>query len=81
MGIAADLNVPISGLYLLAAPSTPAEVIDAVVERSEQGETRRTVCIEIGDLYHRPTPLAMRPRQSGMMLKAAATASTSKKIG
>jgi hypothetical protein len=25
-----DLNVPVSGLYLLAAPSTPAEVIDAV---------------------------------------------------
>ncbi len=32
-------NVPISGLYLLAAPSTPAEVIEVVMERSEKGET------------------------------------------
>lgn len=34
-----DLNVPVSGLYLLAAPSTPAEVIEIaalaeLVERS-----------------------------------------------
>jgi hypothetical protein len=27
-----DLNVPISGLYLLAAPSTPAEAIEAAVK-------------------------------------------------
>ena len=33
-----NLNLPISGLYLLAAPSTPAEVIEVVAERSEQGE-------------------------------------------
>jgi Protein of unknown function (DUF3102) len=32
------LNVPVSALYLLAAPSTPAEVIEAVAERGEQGE-------------------------------------------
>jgi hypothetical protein len=30
-----DLNVPVSGLYLLAAPSTPDEVIDAVAERGD----------------------------------------------
>jgi hypothetical protein len=34
----ADLNVPISGLYLLAAEDTPAEVIEAIAERCEQGE-------------------------------------------
>jgi len=34
----ADLDVPVSGLYLLAAPSTPAEVIEAVAERSDRGE-------------------------------------------
>ncbi len=27
------------GLYLLARPSTPAEVIEAVAERSEEGDT------------------------------------------
>jgi Protein of unknown function (DUF3102) len=33
-----NLNLPISGLYLLASPRTPTEVIVAVAERSEQGE-------------------------------------------
>jgi len=33
-----DLNVNMRGLYLLAAPSTPAEVIDAVAERSADGD-------------------------------------------
>jgi hypothetical protein len=32
------LAVPTSALYLLAAQSTPAEVIEAIAERSEQGE-------------------------------------------
>lgn len=31
-----SLNVPVSALYLLAAPSTPDEVIDAVAERGER---------------------------------------------
>ena len=31
-------GVPISALYLLAAQSTPAELIEAIAERSEQGE-------------------------------------------
>jgi hypothetical protein len=34
-----DLSVDIRGLYRLAAPSTPAEVIDAVAEGSARGET------------------------------------------
>jgi hypothetical protein len=34
-----DLNIGVSSLYLLAAPSTPDEVREAVVERSERGET------------------------------------------
>jgi len=33
-----DLEVPITGLYLLAAPSTPAEVLDHAAERAEAGE-------------------------------------------
>ena len=33
-----SLLVPITGLYLLAAPNTPPEVIEAVAARSEQGE-------------------------------------------
>lgn len=34
-----DLNLPVSGLYLLARPSTPAAVTDAVLERAAAGET------------------------------------------
>jgi hypothetical protein len=34
-----DLDIPMRGLYLLAAPSTSDEVREAVVERSARGET------------------------------------------
>ena len=33
-----DLNLPVSGLYLLAAPSTPEEAREAVIARTESGE-------------------------------------------
>lgn len=33
-----DLNLPVSGLYLLAAPSTPDEAREAVIERAANGE-------------------------------------------
>jgi hypothetical protein len=35
----ADLTIDASSLYLLAAPSTPDEAREAVIERSERGET------------------------------------------
>jgi DUF3102 family protein len=34
----ADLALPLSGLYLLAAPSTPPEARDEIIERAEAGE-------------------------------------------
>jgi hypothetical protein len=33
-----DLNVPVSGLYLLARPSTPQSVRDDVLQRAADGE-------------------------------------------
>jgi hypothetical protein len=33
-----NLDLPVSALYLLAAPSTPAEIIEAVAERGKKGE-------------------------------------------
>jgi hypothetical protein len=33
-----DLNLPVSGLYLLAAPSTPETVREEIVERASKGE-------------------------------------------
>jgi len=33
-----NLNVPVSGLYLLARPNVPQEVIEAVAKHSEQGD-------------------------------------------
>jgi Protein of unknown function (DUF3102) len=35
----AEFAIPISGLYLLAAPSTPPEARDAIIERAEAGES------------------------------------------
>ena len=34
-----NLDLPLSGLYLLAAPSTPDEARDAIIERAQAGET------------------------------------------
>jgi hypothetical protein len=34
----AEYDLPVSGLYLLAAPSTPDEARAEVIERAEQGE-------------------------------------------
>jgi hypothetical protein len=33
-----DLEIPVSAIYLLAAPSTPADARDAIIERAEVGE-------------------------------------------
>lgn len=33
-----DLNLPVSGLYLLAAPTTPDEARDSIIERARDGE-------------------------------------------
>ena len=33
-----DLDIPVRGLYLLAAPSTPDEAREAVIERAQNGE-------------------------------------------
>jgi hypothetical protein len=32
-----DLDLPVSAFYLLAVPSTPAAVVEAVIEKSEEG--------------------------------------------
>jgi len=34
-----DLSLPLFGLYLLAAPSTPKEARDEIIERAQAGET------------------------------------------
>ncbi len=34
----AELSIPFSGLYLLAAPSTPPEAVEAVIARTEAGQ-------------------------------------------
>src|SRR4051812_34304447 len=42
-----DLELPLSGLYLLAAPSTPAEARDQIIERAQTGES-----IPIAEVKH-----------------------------
>jgi len=36
-----NLDIPISGLYLLAAPSTPQAAVKAIVERASASAARR----------------------------------------
>jgi hypothetical protein len=40
------LDIPLKGFYLLAKPDTPPEVIEAVAERSEQGDGARDAVYE-----------------------------------
>jgi hypothetical protein len=42
-----DLDVPLRGLYLLAAPSTPDEVQQEVIARAENGETFRPSAVPV----------------------------------
>lgn len=43
-----DLDLPLRGLYLLAAPSTPAEAREAVIERAEAGEKLTHAQVPLG---------------------------------
>jgi hypothetical protein len=45
------LDVPVSGLYLLAAPSTPEEARDEVIARAESGEV-----LSVTDVQRRICP-------------------------
>jgi hypothetical protein len=43
-----DLSLPVSGLYLLAAPSTPEEAREAVIEAAaDDGKLTHAPCIEV----------------------------------
>jgi hypothetical protein len=64
-----NLALPLGALYLLAAPSTPEEVVEKVIARAEAGEkiTRNTVKAEVRTRtieFHEPelrtTPVEVR---------------------
>jgi hypothetical protein len=55
-----DLNLPVSGLYLLAAPSTPEEARAEVIERAEQGEA-----LSVSDVKRSSTMLDHRGPRDG----------------
>jgi hypothetical protein len=52
-----NLDVPVSSLYRLAAPSTPAEVVEAVAEGSARGETS----LLLNPIYRLARIAAMQP--------------------
>jgi hypothetical protein len=56
-----NLSFDVSGLYLLVAPNTPGEVIDAVAERSDAGERYRDL-IDQGSMKIRPFSLVAASR-------------------
>jgi hypothetical protein len=41
-----NLGIPVSGLYLLAAPSTPPEAVDEVIERARSGQRQAHAAIK-----------------------------------
>ena len=56
----ADLNLPVSALYLLAAPSTPADVQDEIIERAGAGEIVKVVDVKNAiEARKRPTGKAI----------------------
>jgi Protein of unknown function (DUF3102) len=59
-------DLPVSALYLLAAPSTPAEARDEIIERASAGETVTVAGVKetIGRTRHPPAP-------SGEMISAS----------
>jgi Protein of unknown function (DUF3102) len=58
-----DLNIGVSSLYLLAAPSTPQAARNEVVARAEAGETlsHKTVKATVAKHRSRPSPRPARP--------------------
>jgi len=82
-----DLNLPISGLYLLAAPSTPKEARDEIIERAQAGETvpvaevKRTIertkgCKQPSNKPSKPTtkPSTKRQATAGAIVPAVPAA-------
>jgi Protein of unknown function (DUF3102) len=62
-----DLSISVSALYLLAAPSTPPEVVDEVIERAKSGERQAHAEIKgkIDEIKRaKPTAPGIKP-QSG----------------
>jgi Protein of unknown function (DUF3102) len=51
-----DLGVPLSGLYLLARPSTPEAAVDEVMQAAEQGEKQTLKQIKQTIAEHKPEP-------------------------
>jgi Protein of unknown function (DUF3102) len=73
-----DLDLPLSGLYLLAAPSTPPEARDAIIARAEAGEKMSVVEVteKIAEAKGRRQPrnMALAPIYRAEMLGEAVMA-------
>jgi hypothetical protein len=80
----AEFDLPISGLYLLAAPSTPDAAREEIVDRAEDGEkitvadVKRAVKASAPDLDARPSRMGPNPPHSRLVVPTSgeATAST-----
>ena len=67
----AKLSLPISGLYMLAAPSTPPEAVEAIVAKAEDGD--RVTVAEIKATIakgRRPKPLSQRGYRKKLIAEA-----------
>jgi hypothetical protein len=67
-----DLSLPVSGLYLLAAPSTSAEARDEIIERAAGGEKVTTAQVKatIGKGKSRKPPTKRQSRKTSQQAPA-----------
>jgi hypothetical protein len=69
-----DFDLPVSGLYLLAAPSTPEEARDEIIERAKAGEPvstgtiKETIARTRTDTKSKQPQAARRERRSKVMV-------------
>src|SRR5262249_30410741 len=64
-----DLNLPVSALYMLAAPSTPPEARAEIIERVEAGEKVTVADVKTAIAKRRPEP---KPKRKYAVNPAAA---------
>jgi hypothetical protein len=61
-----DLCLPVSALYMLAAPSTPPEVQDEIIARAEAGEKVTVAQVKTAIARREPEPEQPKPKKHGV---------------
>jgi len=73
-----NADLPVSALYLLAAPSTPREAVDEVVERAQAGETVPVAEVKRVVRRHR-SPSSKRKKRDGASIRIPSCAEVARR--